>query len=141
MHNYATYCYNVLQRLISQINQVLQVSNTNIPSIYKDSCPQCPPYHHRSMFEIQLGSDICNIFLYPNIMQNAFSCCTQDLPNYIQRLFHLKKNSLSNTKTEKTLISIMFARKTLLHNVISRVDTGCFRHRYTDFGHTKLGLC
>ena len=34
MHNYATYCYNVLQRLISQINQVLQVSNTNIPSIY-----------------------------------------------------------------------------------------------------------
>ena len=40
--------------------------------------------------------------------------CVNDLPNYIQGLFHLKNNSLSNTHTEITLnffINIMFAEK------------------------------
>ena len=70
--------------------------------------------------------------------------CVNDLLNYIQGLFHLKDDSLSNTHTEVTLdffINITFARKTFLFNVISGFDTGCFRHQYNDFGDTNLGGC
>ena len=41
---------------------------------------------------------------------------------------------------ERAILSIKKAKDDLKHGSWQWVDTGYFRHRYTDLGHTNLGV-
>ena len=85
------------------------------------------------MEEKLISSYICRFPCSYETARNTRSCCFKNNLHCLKNLLRRSKETLKNFRSDN------FCRA-YYKSFLAGVDTGSFRHRYTDFGHTNLGV-